>query len=432
MSSKPKNRNIKIEKVVYRGFGMGHIFGKPAFIPHVYPNESVSASIRRKGRKVFNGSLQEIVEHANPERRETPCEYSGICGGCHHQEINYNYQLQLKIQILKETLSYIGKIDEYPEIRFNPSPNEFRYRPQCGFQVKKIQGVAKLGYFAYQTQNFIHIKDCLLLIKEIVEIKLPLEEFINQHFNLFPEISYVDIRMKHDGSQLVLTMGFLNQIPQQKELILKKGKTFLPMLTGILFKAWKQEELVGNGTITEEVLDASYDIGAGSFFQNNVYQWPLIQKLLRKLARITIDDTLLDLFCGVGFWSVGVGRAAEMIMGYEFNERSIEFAKYNALINGLTNTHFEARDLSQGLGRIPKSPSIIIINPPRSGCSRRLINEISEIPVRKIIYVSCDPPSLARDISRLKRKGKLVIESIDFIDMFPQTYSIETAVSLIR
>jgi len=430
MGGKAKIKDIRIQKSVYRGFGMGYLYGKPVFLLHTYQDEKVRARVRQKGRKVFRGKVLDIIDNPCPHRIEPPCPYSGMCGGCHYQEVTYPFQLELKQAILTETLTYIGKLELPLEITANPSTKLFRYRPQCGFQIKKVEDVFQLGYFRFESQDFIRIDDCLLLLPSIIE-KIPfIEDYINTHAELLESLQYIDVRSKSDGSKIVLTFGCKETLPELPERIYETAIEKIPTLSAILFRAWKSELLIGNGDIDEEVLDNTYRIGAGSFFQNNIFQWEPIQRLVRNHLQCTSDDCLLDLFCGVGFWSIGVGKMCTSVYGYENNERSIALSRANALRNGLENSHFEALDLSQGLGTIPEQPSVVIINPPRSGCSRRLMNEVASMPARKIIYISCDPPSLARDISRLIRKGNLKICSIDFIDMFPNTFSIETAVVL--
>ncbi|MFC1851410.1 23S rRNA (uracil(1939)-C(5))-methyltransferase RlmD [candidate division CSSED10-310 bacterium] len=430
MAKTEKIKNIRIQKAVYRGFGLGYLYGKPVFTLHAFPDEKIIAKVRRKGRKAFRGEMVEVIESPCPHRIQPPCPHSGICGGCHYQELAYEYQLQLKREILEETLTYIGKVESYPPITINPSPQTFRYRPQCGFQVQTWENRLKLGYFRFESQDFIPIDDCLLLRPDIID-RIPLiESFLNEHIDLLPNLIYIDFRVKSDGTQLVLTFGFRDDYPDTGDRIFALAPQHIPGLSGILFRGWKTELLIGQGDVEEKVENNTFVIGAGSFFQNNIYQWAPIQQLIQQKLNIQPDDILLDLFCGVGLWSVGVGKNCSYVMGYENNERSVELAGANAERNGLSNYYFEVRDLSQGLGSLPKDPTVIIINPPRSGCSRKLMNAIAQIQAHSIIYISCDPPSLSRDIARLCRKGNYTISSIDFIDMFPQTFSIETAVLL--
>jgi len=425
-------RNVSIKKSVYRGFGLGYIFGKPIFMLHAYPEETVSAQIRKKGGKVLRGEVLEILENASAHRRAVDCPFSGVCGGCHYQEIDYGYQLQLKHDILLENLHYIGKLEGIPDITINPSPQQFRYRPQCGFAVDSDDDHWKLGYYRYESQNFLEVHDCLLLIEPIIALKPQLEEFINSHQQDLYGLDYIDIRMSSNGSAVVLTCGFRDVQPVRQDWLYHKCLEAFPILSGLLFRAWKTERLWGSGEIEETVLGKTYRIGAGSFFQNNRFQWAPLQQLVRRSMALEADDRLLDLFCGIGFWSIGLARPGCEIQGYEVNDRSVHYATFNARQNDCFPAEFGVRDLSQGLGPLPFSPNKIIINPPRSGCSKKLLNDAAALGAHKLLYVSCDPPSLARDIARLVRKGSFVVQSIDLIDMFPQTYSIETAVLLNR
>lgn len=430
VTKKNSVKDVRIQKAVYRGFGLGYLYSKPTFLLHAFPNEKVSARIWRKGRKVFRGEVLEVIEDPSPARRKPPCRYSGICGGCHYQEIEYSYQLQIKKDILHESLSYIGKLEDMPVIRENPSPTPLRYRPQCGFQVNCDEKKVRLGYFRFESQDFIHIDDCLLLIPDIIEVKKELEIFLTECEIARRKLQYLDIRMKSDGSRFVLTMGYNSGIPEHAPKVFEETAKTFPKLSGMLFKSWKDELVLGDGTINETVKEYDFTIGPGSFFQNNLYQWPKLQDLLYQRSDIQLSDRLLDLFCGVGFWSIGLGSLCESVSGYEFNNASVALASQNARRNGMGHYHFDSCDLSQGLPELIEEPTIAVINPPRSGCSKKLLNEFALKRPHTVIYLSCDPPSLARDIARLTRKGDYRIESIDFIDMFPQTFSIETAIVL--
>jgi len=425
-----KTKEVRIQKAVYRGFGLGYLYGKPVFLLHCYPNEKVEAKLSRKGRKIYRGEVLKIIDSPCEHRINPPCSYSGTCGGCHYQEIDYNYQLQVKRAILEENLHYIGKLIEIPPVTIYPSPQTFRYRPQCGFQVKDYEGRLTLGYFKFESQDFIPISDCHLLHPHIIELKNNVESFLDNFPHLVKGLLYIDFRMKSDGSKLVLTFGFGEQFPddQTQTTILNEALNSIAPLSAILFRGWNNESCIGDSDIMETVNGINFSIGAGSFFQNNVFQWEPIQKLMSSAAGLGENDRLLDLFCGIGFWSLGIGRNCRKVLGIESNDRSVHYARTNAECNSVTNAEFITKDLSQGLGDVSFDPSVIIINPPRSGCSRRLMNEVAQLQAKKIIYVSCDPPSLARDIARLKRKGNLEIISINMIDMFPQTFSIETMV----
>ncbi|MBN2383684.1 23S rRNA (uracil(1939)-C(5))-methyltransferase RlmD [bacterium] len=423
-------RELDIKKAVYRGFGLAYLYGRPVFVLHAFPGEKIRARIRRKGKKVFRGELIEVLEGAHPHRIQPDCPFSGICGGCHYQELFYETQLALKRDIILENLRYIGKLENIPEITLNPSPQQFRYRPQCGFAVKPDPERWRLGYYRYESQVFLEIQDCLLLIEPILFLKKQLEDFITLHRDDLYGLDYIDIRMNSQGQDTVMTFGFRDLMPIKQEAIFEQACATFQDLKGLLFRAWKTEQLWGSGEIFETVLGRTYCIGAGSFFQNNRFQWEPLQRLVSQALELAPNEKLLDLFCGIGFWSIGLSRPDCSIQGYECNQRSVDYARMNARRNGCFQAEFETRDLSQGLGSLPFIPDKIIINPPRSGCSKKLLNEIAALGARTILYISCDPPSLARDIARLIRKGNLAVRSVDMIDMFPQTYSIETAVVL--
>ncbi len=418
---------VKVEKVVYGGKGLSRDGSKVIFTPFVLPDETVKVKPVKEKKGFIETELTQVIEESK-FRREPLCKYFTVCGGCDYQHIQYDFQLKIKEENLKENLIRIGKITEFPSIEIVPSPKEFFYRNRVQFKVCGNH----LGFYKKSTHQVIDIDNCPLLLDEIFSIPSKLKEVLT-----FFVVQPYEIHVFYAGEGALLKFFFpkrIKSVPKLKDI--KKILNLKIQGLGIYYKKGNRtflQQVIGNKFTFEKVLDYRFRIGIDSFFQVNKYQLPNLIKIVSE--NVKGAKILADMYCGVGTFSIPSSKFVEKVYGFELNRFAIDDAKENAQINQTNNVEFFPFETKKGIDFLiqKKIPvDTIIFDPPRSGLNRYIIEKTSSIKsLHKIVYVSCNPSTLARELNLFKTKG-FSIQKIYMIDMFPQTYHIESIVVLTR
>jgi len=405
---------ITIQKVVFGGKGLSKLEdGKTCFVPYVLPDEEVEIEIN-KDKKNFCEATPKNILKSNEYRKDPPCKYYTICGGCDFQHILYEYQLKLKKEALEETLNRIAKENIQIE-KIIPSSSELFYRNKVQL---KYDG-EKLGFFKAESNEVVDIENCPITDEGINKAIDFLKNFLkNKNF-----IKEIHIYKSSTEKALV---KFITE--EYFELDFEDFKEKFPInLSAVaIYKKHKRLKTYGTPFVFEKVNQYTFRVSIDSFFQVNKYQ---IENFINEvLVEIPEDKSLTigDLFCGVGTLSIPTAKKVKKVFGIEISKSAVKDAKYNARINSVNNVNFyeivadKAGDFLFGF-----NSGILIFDPPRTGLSKKLIKKVLELKsLRKIIYVSCYPPTLARDITLLK-EGGFKLEKLKMIDMFPQTHHIE-------
>lgn len=355
---------VEIAGQVYKGYGFSYLKNKIVFVPFVATNEKVSIKIVKEKKDYIIGQAVEILESSN-NRKKPFCKYFGVCGGCHYQHIHYSDQLLIKKQILKSTLKRIGNI-EISDIQTIKSKQIF-YRHRVKFQTQHNQ----IGFFKLNSNDFLEIDQCPTLEKQI-------NNYIKNH-----KESYVEI-------------DSFSKLTTKKNDTLKLDLSFIEKEAYIEYKA-------------------------GSFTQVNFYA---NKDLINLIVNLVSNDEVFEAFCGIGNFTIPLALTGHKVDAFELDSTSIKTLKQNAHRMSLNIKAYQY-DLKKLI--VYKKPiDTIILDPPRSG-SQNLMQFINEKKPKKVIYVSCEPPTLARDISILKNYS---IEKFFLIDMFANTYHFETVAVL--
>ncbi len=417
---------IKVEKLVYGGKGLGSLNDKKCFIPYVIPDEIVEVEIKKEKKNFAECSLKNILKKS-PYRVEPPCKYFTYCGGCDYLHIQYDKQLELKKEILIETLNRIGKLNVNDINEVIPSENQFFYRNRAQF---KIWG-EKVGFFKKESNEVINIDSCLI-VNEDINLTLSGIKEILKYLKFQPIEAHVFSTSLGEKTVKLIFPRKQKRFP----LGLKHLRAFLGKnLKGVgifhLSKKGHEKDLIlGNGFAYEQVLDYKFRVSINSFFQINRYQIKNLISVVEENLSNQKYNRGLDLFSGVGTLTIPAGKYVEKIVGLESNPYAVQDGNHNKKINGRKNIEFLRADVKDSAKLISEiDPDLMIIDPPRTGIPDNIINKIKDLnSLKKIIYVSCDPSTLARDLKLLREKFE--ISKIYMIDMFPQTYHIETVVIL--
>ncbi len=381
--------DVTIERIVPNGFGIGFADGTTFFVPLAAAGDCLRVRVSQlKGRTVFAEILK--VLEPSPDRIEPRCEYFGRCGGCDFQQLDYEAQLRAKTGIVADSLKRIGKI-EWPEIPIVPSPNQFGYRSRAQWHANTRR--RSLGYYKRGSHEIIEVKNCAVLTAEL-------------------ETTLADLRNDIEWG------GFW---AQRVEIEASASAGRVSVFTEELMEPTLELDF--------HTSENRYAYDARSFFQGN-------QSLIEPLIAAAIGDAAgrfaLDLYCGVGLFTLPLARRFERVSGVEAGERAVSFALKNLKDAGLTNAGVFDEQVGRWLvaneGEL-KDVDLVLLDPPRSGTERETIDALARVAPKAISYVSCEPSTLARDLRILVDRG-FVVESIIAFDLFPQTHHVETVVRL--
>ncbi len=409
---------LEIEKLVHSGYGLARRDGKVIFVPFSMPGEKIKTK-ELVSKKDYSIAIIEDILQKNPHRVEAKCEYFGVCGGCHLQHIDYKEQLNQKESILKETLYKIGKIkiDNVDDVI---SDNPYYYRNRVKFKIKD----SEIGFVGIN-EDFVKIEHCPILLKAINDIIPFLKEF-SKHFNP----SWISVFYSETQEEYIIKFASTDFIDKEK---LKKFKENLApkAIAGFaLVKSDKKEDTiifsVGTPFTFLQLLDIKYRISINSFFQTNT---GIIKKLLNILLEEKKFDRVLDDYAGVGLFGLQITKKSSSVDIADINKSSINDAEYSIKLNNISNISAYNQSSFTFLKKsLSKHANLLIIDPPRAGLTKEEIELILMGVPDYIYYISCEPSSLARDLKLLTKRYK--IKQIYMMDMFPQTYHIETLVKL--
>ena len=395
---------VQLEKLTYGGEAMGRLEdGRAVFVPFGIPGERVRLRLTEEKRNFARGDVEEILE-ASPLRVIPRCKHFGVCGGCHYQHLPYEEQLKAKRDILRDQLVRIGKIENPPVRETVPSPNMWNYRNHVQFHLTEE---GKLGYVMAEALHVFAITECHLPEGMLNTLWPHLE------FDPGTNIERVSLRAgKNDDSMLLLE----SNSPESPELEIE----------ACISVAHVFEEntvvIAGNDHIVISVLGRDFRVSAGSFFQVNTAMAEKMVEHLLSCLPVSIS-TLLDVYCGAGLFSAFLAPKCERLIGVESSISACEDFSFNL-------DEFNHVELYEGLAEdvipyIDAMPDVILVDPPRAGLEKRVVDGIRKLNPNIIAYVSCDPSTLARDAARLISGGYKLIDVTPF-DLFPQTYHIES------
>ena len=427
---------LSIEKVVAGGKGLSRLGTQVVLVPGVLPGESVLARIGHKRHGVHQADVVNIT-HPSSERRVPPCQIFGQCGGCQFQHQTYESQLAQKRVMLREALLRIGKlpIDSIPEVI--PSPHPFGYRTVVRLAVFQNKGRFQLGFFREGTRAYIHAADCLLVPDAVRGMMSAVSERLAAQRRLPLFLHSIEIRWSecsknallvfrgsHDGlSHVHSFLALFDDLPHMSGWIFESTKS-----DGS--KAPKPPVVQGQDYLIQRFESLTLRIGYRAFMQAN---WAIYEAIGRTLTEWIGDikgQRILELFAGVGALGLSLARKGALVTLVEANSFALSDARQSANLSHVGRCRFRKGAVESFFSSTKADPyEVVLVDPPRTGLSELATKEIGTIRPPRLFYVSCDPATLARDLSRLSVYGYHITRVQPF-DMFPQTAHIETLVEL--
>jgi 23S rRNA (uracil1939-C5)-methyltransferase len=435
---------LKIEKLVYGGDGLArlppdeHGSGKAVFMPFVLEGETVEAQIVQQKPGFARARVERVLE-ASAQRVNAGCPYFAQCGGCHYQHAGYEHQLEIKAAILKENLRRMARLELEGEVAIHPSP-PWQYRNRTRLRVG-AGGEFTLGYFRFGSRTLLPVRECPIsspLINRAIDALWR----TGQAGGIDPKTTEIELFANHDDSQLLVEAyceqdGKLSIQDSRFRKCAEGLAGLLPEVVGVAVFPQNPPDLpasaalepiatAGSAELRYEVSQASYRVSAGSFFQVN-------RHLVAELAEIATQDrsggTALDLYAGVGLFSVVLSREFDHVIAVEASPKSAADLEYNAPAN-VKPVHATVQQYLQKVADKLR-PDLVVVDPPRSGLGEKLADGLAHLRAGTVLYVSCDPATLARDLVPLCAAGYR-IQQAHLVDLFPQTFHLETVIQLVR
>ena len=405
---------LRIDALAYGGQGIARLDGFVVFVRGGLPGDRVMARLIKKKKDYAEAKIIELLE-ASPDRIEAPCPYSGYCGGCQWQHIAYTHQLYWKTRILEESLERIAGLRDTVIKPPIASPAEFYYRSKATLRVRSKPDSA-IGYFKGKTHELVPVRKCALLAPSLNEALTTCWALLEENHDMFKGVSVLEMMFIHESNRTMLSL---------KNKDVRKTANYL-------FEPDSRQLRPYKGNTLEKVNNLRFNRVTENFYQVNHQQNHQMIKLVCEYFSNLKKSTILDLYCGCGNFSLFLAKEGAEVDGVDSNESAIKEAVYNAKINDIEGCRFIDADINKLGEKVIKSSYVgILLNPPRSGCSKNIIRRIVDANPSVIVYVSCNPATLARDLRALVYSGYKV-EEVQPVDMFPQTYHIEAIVKLTK
>jgi 23S rRNA (uracil1939-C5)-methyltransferase len=430
---------VSIEDLTHDGAGVAKVDGYPLFIVGALPGETAEVHVLKTLKSYGFAKLIEIITPSE-HRVAPPCHVFDECGGCQVQHLSYEGQLAWKQQMVKNAMERIAKLPHVPVHPVKGMDNPWRYRNKSQIPFGLQDGRVVAGFYQTRSHEIADTDICIIQTEEADDL---LREFKKElgRLGIAPYnekthqgmLRHVVIRKgRATGEIMVVLITKKKKFPQKEEAV-AAIKRILPEVTSIVQNVndEKTNVIFGNETITlwgkdaiEDLIgDVRFEISARSFYQVNPEQTEVLYKQALDYAQLTGTETVIDAYCGIGTISLFLAKQAKQVLGVEIVPQAIVDAKRNAEINGFTNTYFEAGPAEVVIPKWykeGKTADVLVVDPPRKGCDEALLQTILEQKPKRVVYVSCNPATLARDL-RILEDGGYVTKEVQPVDMFPQT-----------
>ncbi len=404
---------LELTGMAHGGSALGRHEGRVVFVPYTIPGETITARILDDKRKFATGEVIEVIEES-PDRVAPPCPHfgPGKCGGCQWQHIGYSRQLELKCEVVLDQLRRVGKFDDplvHPTIA---SPVEWHYR--CHSTFTSLPG-GKLGFYSDDNSRVVTLDTCLILDEALLE--------------LFEQLALDDETIERIKFQV-------GSAPDDRMIVLVTADDLapevevdFPVSINLLLSDNEPVNLIGSPQVTYQIFDRSFRVTAGGFFQVN----PPVAEVLIDLVLQRLDlqgsESVLDLYSGVGLFTAFIAGRADYVLSVESYPPAVTDAEIN--LDDLENIDLVEGPVEDVLEDLDGLFDAVVVDPPRTGMTNEVIDELVRLNSPTLVYVSCDPATLARDAQKLVRQGYRLIDTQP-VDMFPQTYHIESVAAFCR
>ncbi len=442
---------LEITDITGQGSGIGRVDGMAVFVPMTAVGDKIDAHIL-KVKKNYAFAKTERVTSPSGLRIEPDCPCYSKCGGCVFRHLPYEEELKIKLRRVFDAITRIGGITDFTmnEILGAEAPDRYRNKSQIPVGAGK-KGEVEMGFFGSHSHRIVGTGECMLQPTEFDEIARAVKRWIDETgASVYNEQTHTGL-IRHlymrkgfsSGEVMVCLVINGEKLPDEEELV-KRLRECCKDIVSIVVNVNREKTnvilgktcrtLYGKDSITDELCGLEFRISPLSFYQINHDQTQSLYALAAKYAALTGDEFLIDLYCGAGTIGLSMADKAKRLIGVEVIPQAIENAKENARRNGIGNAEFlcmDAAEAAQELAKRGTRPNVVVIDPPRKGCDASVISSICTMSPQRVVYVSCDPETLARDLAAFDKQGYRLVEATP-VDMFPRTQHVETVCLMSR
>jgi len=431
------------------GCGIAALDGIKVFIEGVLPGEKVCGIITKIEADYAAARLSEIVE-AKGDRVMPFCRHFHDCGGCSLQFIPYDKQLTVKRDIVKEAVARVAGIDTDIIKETIGSPEIMNYRNKAQYPVQYSEGKYKIGFYKTRTRQVADLEFCSIQHRYSNDVREAVRHYLNQmlqrdgeHEEKASMIRHIVTRVSRKTEEVMVILvlaASLEKLPSSEKLIEAITKS-VPSVKSIYINhnltetnqimGEKNSLIFGKEKIMDYIGCYSFEISPLSFFQVNSGQTEVLYDKIREFAALTGNETVFDFYCGTGTISIYLSQGAGRVIGIEAVEEAVKDAKNNMQINRVKNVRFVCGRVEHVIGEINERADVVIVDPPRKGCKKEVLDAMLRINPSRIVYVSCNPSTMARDVRYLQERGYCA-RVIQLVDMFPHTAHVECVVRIQR
>ncbi|MGG1675701.1 23S rRNA (uracil(1939)-C(5))-methyltransferase RlmD [Neobacillus sp. NRS-1170] len=449
----PVNKNdyidVVFEDLTHDGAGVAKVEGYPIFVPNGLPGEKAKVKVIKANKGYGFGRLIELYEKS-PYRVDIPNNEKHKYGGCQLEHISYEGQLQYKENQVRQVLTRIGKLEDVIVHPILGMDNPLQYRNKAQVPVGEKDGKLIAGFFKPRSHEIVDTDESVIQLPEVNEAVQVMKEICSElGIPAYQEESHKGVLRhimarygKQTGELMVVIITKTSEIPQQKKLVeeiiarLPKVKSIVHNVnskrTNVILGE-KTTVLWGNEVIYDYIGDVKFAISALSFYQVNPVQTKVLYDKALEYANLSGEENVIDAYCGIGTISLFLAQKAKKVFGVEVVPEAIEDAKRNAELNGIKNAEFAVGEAEIVIPKWYKEgivADVLVVDPPRKGCDEALLRTIIDMKPKKVVYVSCNPATLARDLRILEDGGYKTVE-VQPVDMFPMTTHVECVSQLL-
>ena len=448
-----KNETVTLtfEDLTHEGNGVGKINGYPLFVPYGLPGEEATVKVVKVNKNFGYGKLLD-VKRASPDRVEPPCNVFYKCGGCQIQHLRYEKQLEMKQNQVKSVMHKMAHLDDVPVHPTIGMDDPWRYRNKVAIPVGERDGQLITGFYRMRSHDIISDMETCVVQDELNDRMVEAVRRIANQLGIsaYDEkkhrgvLRHIMVRTGRETNEtMIVLITRTKQLPHAKALIKELTNTY-PQIKSIMHNVNEKRTNVifgpktnllwGEPYIYDSIGELRFAISARSFYQVNPPQTKKLYEKALQYANIDHNDIVIDAYCGIGTISLFMAQQAKKVYGIEVVPEAVNDAKKNAKRNNVTNTEFfvgKAEKVMPWWKAQGIQPNVIVVDPPRKGCDKQLLQAMIDMQPERIVYVSCNPSTLARDL-RILEDGGFMTKEIQPVDMFPQTMHVEVVALMSR
>lgn len=440
---------VEFEDLTHDGSGVAKVEGYPLFVPFALPGEKATIRVVKANKGYGFGRLEEIIE-ASPDRVDYPCSKHKECGGAQLLHLSYDGQLRAKEKQVRDALERIGGIKG---VKVNPvlgMDHPWQYRNKVQVPVGEQNGKIVAGYYKKRSHEIVNMENCDVELSMDDSIVLKVKDIlVDNGISPYNEkdhrgvLRHIVVRWAKETGEIMIVLVTRTRTLTNSDEIVKDIVKTIPNVKSIVqninvkrtnvILGDRNLTLWGTSTITDYIGEIKFSISPNSFYQVNPAQTKVLYEKALEYAALTGEETVIDAYCGIGTISLFLAQKAKKVYGIEIVEDAVRDARENAKINNITNAEFVSGAAEEVMVEWAKEgikADVVVVDPPRKGCDEALLNSILAMKPKKVVYVSCNPGTLARDVKILEQGGYKTVE-VQPVDMFPQTTHVECVTQLI-